>query len=572
MIRRFSIALCMLSPVPCGGVMLALLFTSIATSIEAAAPEVRGTWLTTTNEDHIRTGVNTPAVMSDLRNIGLNTVYVETWKNGYTNYPSATLSTLTGGPDRSTFLGSSRDLVDETLIHAHRNGLNYVGWFEYGFSAQFVGNGGTPSNPLANYMRDRGWLLRDQTGKYGNASNGFAWMNPAVPEVREFLINIVLEAVNRYDLDGVQFDDRLAWPKEFGWDATTAAIYLEETGNALPTSVSNSQFRQWRQAKVTQFAQQLSAAVRAARPDILLSVSPSITGFSDTEYNAKWTDWQDQGLFDEFVPQAYRNNLTSFNSIIDAQVAPFEPNDLGELTVGMSVNTSGANTPFNDVAGMITRSRTEGAAGHSLWYSHGVRDDYPAHLTAFYNVSVEGPAANPHFGSDRRLPPLVASLVSAATSTWNVAVEAPAHYRVVAKVGSYWREVDQVTFDIGDFTVIVPGATQVELLVDRRPLDTPDFNGDGSVDAADYTLWRDTLGSSLDLRADANADGAVDLADFDLWRNGFGVPSASGVLSVPEPATLLLLLMLGGAMSISRRSARSVSVVPSLADEVRVES
>lgn len=31
---------------------------------------------------------------------------------------------------------------------------------------------------------------------------------------------------------------------------------------------------------------------------------------------------------------------------------------------------------------------------------------------------------------------------------------------------------------------------QVDMLVDRRPLATPDFNGDGSVDAADYTLWR----------------------------------------------------------------------------------
>ena len=237
------------------------------------------------------------------------------------------------------------------------------------------------------------------------------------------------------------------------------------------------------------------------------------------------------------------------------EVAPFEPNDLDELTVGMSVNTSGANTPFNDVAGMITRSRSEGAAGHSLWYSHGVRDDYPAQLTAFYNVAVDGPAANPHFGSERRLPPQVASLVSAATGTWSVDVEAPAHYRVVAKVGTYWREVDQVTFDVGDFTVTVPGATQVELLVNRRPLDTPDFNGDGSVDAADYTLWRDTLGSSFDLRADANADGAVDIADYNLWKSGFGVPSTSGVIVVPEPTTLLLLL-LGAATLFSRRSAR----------------
>ncbi|QDV79325.1 hypothetical protein K2D_29390 [Planctomycetes bacterium K2D] len=93
----------------------------------AAAPEVRGTWLTTTGPDHIRTGVSTADVMSDLRDVGLNTVYVETWKNGYTNFPSQTLATLTGGADRATYLGSSRDLVQETLIQAHRNQLHYFG-------------------------------------------------------------------------------------------------------------------------------------------------------------------------------------------------------------------------------------------------------------------------------------------------------------------------------------------------------------------------------------------------------------------------------------------------------------
>ncbi len=525
----------------------------------AATPEVRGTWLTTTNQDHIRTGNNTQAVMTDLKNIGINTVYVETWKNGFTNYPSPTLAALTGGPDRSTFLGTTRDLVDETLIHAHRHGLNYVGWFEYGFSAQFVGNGGSPSNPLANYMRDQGWLLKDQAGNFGNASNGFAWMNPAVPEVRQFLIDIVLEAINRYDLDGVQFDDRLAWPNEFGWDDTTAAIYLQETGRPLPTSTNNTQFRQWRQGKVTEFAQQLSAAVREARPDILLSISPSITGFSDSQFNAQWTVWQEQGLFDEFVPQAYRSSLSAFNSIIDAQVAPFEPNDLDELTIGMSINGSTTITPFTDVAGMITRSRTEGAAGHSLWYSNGVRDIYAAELTAFYNVAGDGPAENPHFGSARRPPPTVAAVANPGSDIWGVDVTTPGHYRVVAKLGSFWKEVYTATFDIGQVTISLPGATQVELLADRRPLFIPDFNGDGAVDAADYSLWRDTLGSSFDLRADANANGVVDWADYDWWRSGFGQASgaaasgASDARAVPEASCLALLMIVSGWTCCLRR-------------------
>ena len=37
-----------------------------------------------------------------------------------------------------------------------------------------------------------------------------------------------------------------------------------------------------------------------------------------------------------------------------------------------------------------------------------------------------------------------------------------------------------------------------------------DYNGDGVVDAADYTFWRDRVGSTTDLRADGNGNGVVD--------------------------------------------------------------
>ena len=93
----------------------------------AATPEVRGTWLTSTGPDHITSGGNTEAVFGDLRSIGLNTAYVETWKNGFTNFPSPTLAALTGGGDRSGFLGLNRDLVEETLIAAHREQMVHIG-------------------------------------------------------------------------------------------------------------------------------------------------------------------------------------------------------------------------------------------------------------------------------------------------------------------------------------------------------------------------------------------------------------------------------------------------------------
>jgi hypothetical protein len=54
-----------------------------------------------------------------------------------------------------------------------------------------------------------------------------------------------------------------------------------------------------------------------------------------------------------------------------------------------------------------------------------------------------------------------------------------------------------------------------------------DYDLSGTVDDADYDLWRATFGTS-DLRADGNGDGAVDAADYSVWRNNMGATSGTG--------------------------------------------
>ncbi len=73
-----------------------------------------------------------------------------------------------------------------------------------------------------------------------------------------------------------------------------------------------------------------------------------------------------------------------------------------------------------------------------------------------------------------------------------------------------------------------------------------DYNRDGSVTAADYVLWRKTLGASVIRFAGADGDGSgkIDQADFLRWRGGFGAVAATGTelaTTVPEPSTVLLM-------------------------------
>jgi hypothetical protein len=47
-----------------------------------------------------------------------------------------------------------------------------------------------------------------------------------------------------------------------------------------------------------------------------------------------------------------------------------------------------------------------------------------------------------------------------------------------------------------------------------------DFNNDGFVNQADYTVWADSFGQTgSDLPADGNGDGVVDMADYTLWAD-----------------------------------------------------
>jgi hypothetical protein len=78
------------------------------------------------------------------------------------------------------------------------------------------------------------------------------------------------------------------------------------------------------------------------------------------------------------------------------------------------------------------------------------------------------------------------------------------------------------------------------------PAEPGDYNADGQVSAADYSVWRTDYGST-DLSADGNVDGKVDAADYVIWRKQFQA-SAGGAsiflsVSVPESTTTVFAII-----------------------------
>ena len=94
-----------------------------------------------------------------------------------------------------------------------------------------------------------------------------------------------------------------------------------------------------------------------------------------------------------------------------------------------------------------------------------------------------------------------------------------------------------------------------------------DYNQNGVVDAADYTVWRDNLGANVALPNEDpdQTPGWVTAEDYDVWKTHFGQTAGSGSFAavrhpqsdldraIPEPATLALLLIGSALLTLRRR-------------------
>jgi hypothetical protein len=103
---------------------------------------------------------------------------------------------------------------------------------------------------------------------------------------------------------------------------------------------------------------------------------------------------------------------------------------------------------------------------------------------------------------------------------------------------------------------------------------TGDYNRDGVVDAADYTVWRDSIGDNVGSEAnhplaDGNHDFNVDDADYALWRANYGAPGApilapmaSVGQPVPEPSATIVVVVALGFGALATRRLRGAAKQP----------
>jgi uncharacterized lipoprotein YddW (UPF0748 family) len=342
--------------------------------------EIRGVWITNVDSDVLFTRDRLATAIKDLRQLNFNTIYPVVWNWGYTTYPSKVAKRVVGSsfmPKKSAGILinrkltkieglEGRDVLKEMVTQGHKQGIAVIPWFEFGL--MLPGTTDPAGSDFAKLHPD--WLTQKQDGGtlWKEGKDPRVWLNPFKPEVKKFIIDLVVEVVKKYDVDGIQFDDHFGLPSEFGYDKFTVDLYKREhQGKLPPTDPKNEAWIDWRADKITNLMRDLFVAIKAVNPKAIVSISPNPQGFAKSFFLQDWAKWERQGLVEELLIQVYRDKLDTF--IGELQKSEVKLASL-HIPVGIGILTGVKPKPISmqQIQTQIAAVRKQGLAGVSFFF------------------------------------------------------------------------------------------------------------------------------------------------------------------------------------------------------------
>lgn len=342
-----------------------------------ASDELRGVWIAYLSLD----GVNKAKIdsmVSAAKSNGMNTIYFHVRPFGdalYASdyYPWSHLVTGTQGQAPS----DGFDPLAYAVEAAHREGLQLHAWLN---PLRIMLNSGayppalSDDNPYVVWRGDDNpdnddWVIDYKKGRY---------YNPAIPEVRERIVSGVREIVEKYNVDGVHWDDYFYPASDSSFDDSKAyAAYQADSGTLS--------LLDWRTQNISTLVKAVYSAVKKADKTCVFGISPAGNIDNCLSAGADVKTWgSTEGYVDYLAPQIY---WTSDNTI-----APFESmcrkwralvsSDKVKLYIGLALYKAGSDSDsgkwqtaddiiMNQV--LFTRSSEIHADGFAL-YSYAYLD------------------------------------------------------------------------------------------------------------------------------------------------------------------------------------------------------
>ncbi|MBI5475013.1 MAG: family 10 glycosylhydrolase [Ignavibacteriae bacterium] len=339
--------------------------------------ELRGVWLTNVDSHVLESRGQIAAAMQFLADHHFNLVYPVVWNKGMTLYRSDVMKQSFDIDIDTLTAYRGRDPLAEVIEEAHKRNIAVIPWFEFGFAASHNDRGG-------HILRTKPhWAAQDREGKL-LAKNGFEWMNAYHPEVQEFMLALVTEVVRKYNIDGVQGDDRLpAQPIEGGYDAWTAARYAGlHNGKMPPWDFREKEWQRWRADQLNAFARKLYRHLKSIKPAVVVSWSPSIYPWSFDEYLQDWRAWisldsSGHCYADLIHPQNYRYEIGDYKKTLDTQSRDSMRvnNTRPYLYPGILLNVGSYLMSEEYLQEAIRYNRACGYAGEVFFFYEGLRKE-----------------------------------------------------------------------------------------------------------------------------------------------------------------------------------------------------
>ncbi len=196
------------------------------------------------------------------------------------------------------------DPLDFWTSECHLRGMELHAWFNpYRIKQDLMDS--LDSKHILNQHPDWAW-------EYGNR----VYFAPDNPEVWQFVKDVVVDVVSRYDIDAVHFDDYFYPYKIAGLEIPDQEAFLDHGGAYLP-----DRKEEWRIHNVDTIIQMLSVAIKEAKPWVKFGISPfgvwrnrdqdpigSETKAGIVNYDGLYADvikWQRLGWIDYLMPQLY---------------------------------------------------------------------------------------------------------------------------------------------------------------------------------------------------------------------------------------------------------------------------
>ncbi len=311
--------------------------------------EIRGAWHRPNekNEEQVE------ATVKRFADAGFNLMLIETNYEGYANALKCVADYLPkrGGDDNNF------DVIDAFIRMGKKYGVKIHAWFEN----FFFGHSGEEC--VISKLKPHWMARRKDGGMLLDGYDSFYFLNPALPEVREFLLGLCKELLDKYDFDGFQLD-YIRYPHirgiEYaaGFDDTSKKMFFEETGIDLDTiqdiqSADWEKYVLWCADKVTLYVESVYKLIQEYRRNgRYISLSTAVVGDPQAALMAKcqdWRRWVTNGWLDEIYPMAYYNDAIEVEKEIAAMV-----NDYGK-----SPNISGISPMYNGLPLIETTKQVE---------------------------------------------------------------------------------------------------------------------------------------------------------------------------------------------------------------------